>query len=241
MIRKTGGWTAAVMAMAIVGFAGAPRYALAQGSKWQADHDAGWKAYQEGRLDEAETRLRAAEKEAEGFGANDPRLATTLDHLSWVLCTEGKSAEAEPLAKRALAIREQALGAEHPDVATSLETLGWLYAKQGQLGEAEPLLKRALAIYEKTLGPDHPHVARCCAKLAHACCAQGRNDEAESCCKQALVIYEKTPGADPINFAKALDEYATVLRKTDRAAEVEKVEARARALREGRGHTHTPK
>src|SRR5512144_983768 len=105
MIRKTGGWTAAMMAMALVGFAGAPRSALAQGSRWQADHDAGWTAYQEGRLDEAETRLRSAEKEAEGCGANDARLATTLDHLSWVLCPEGKAAEAEPLAKRAHALR----------------------------------------------------------------------------------------------------------------------------------------
>ncbi|MGE5754956.1 MAG: tetratricopeptide repeat protein, partial [Planctomycetaceae bacterium] len=149
MIRKTGGWTAAVMAMAIVGFAGAPRSALAQGSKWQADHDAGWQAYQEGRLDEAETRLRAAEKEAEGFGANDPRLATTLDHLSWVLCTEGKSAEAEPLAKRALALREQALGGEHPDVVKSLNTLACLYDMEGKPAEAKPLYERCLALAEK--------------------------------------------------------------------------------------------
>ena len=38
---------------------------------------------------------------AQGLGENDPKLATTLDHLAWVLCSEGKSDKAEPLAKKA--------------------------------------------------------------------------------------------------------------------------------------------
>ena len=45
----------------------------------------------------------------------------------------------------------------------------------------------------------------------------------------------EAPGVNPSGFAKALEEYATVLRKTNRAAEAEKVEARARAIREGQG------
>ena len=58
--------------------------------------------------------------------------------------------------------------------------------------------------------------------------------EAESCCKQAISIFEKAPqGADPANFAKALDEYAKVLRNTNRVPEAEKTEARAKAIREG--------
>ncbi len=39
---------------------------------------------------------------------------------------QGRYAEAEPLYRRALAIREQALGPEHPDVATSLNNLAAL-------------------------------------------------------------------------------------------------------------------
>ena len=97
------GWLMAVTVI-VAGLACPLGAALAQDSKWQATHDAGWKAYKEGRLDEAEKQLRAAEKEAETFGANDPRLATTLDHLSWVLCGEGKGGDAEPLAKRDLGV-----------------------------------------------------------------------------------------------------------------------------------------
>ena len=40
--------------------------------------------------------------------------------------TQGKYAEAEPLYKRALAIREKTLGREHPDVAQSLNYLAGL-------------------------------------------------------------------------------------------------------------------
>ena len=69
----------------------------------------------------------------------------------------------------------------------------------------------------------------------------GKNDEAESCCKQALATYEKAPGADPLGFAKALEEYATVLRNTNRAAQAEKLETRAKALREQHGQSGATK
>ena len=89
------------------GWACLPSSGFAQAQPWQAADEAGWKAYQQGRLDEADKQLRAAEQAARAFGPEDPRLATTLDHLSWVLCAEGKAAEAEPLAKSALAVREK--------------------------------------------------------------------------------------------------------------------------------------
>ncbi len=79
--------------------------AFADEATWQKAHDAGWKAYQEGRPDEAERLLRAAAKEVKGFKPNDPRVATTLDHLAWAFCAQGKFADAEPLAKWALAAR----------------------------------------------------------------------------------------------------------------------------------------
>jgi len=72
------------IAAALLGACGIPA-AMAGEAEWKAEHDAGWNAYNEGCLDEAETRLRAAEKEARALGENDPRLATTLDHLAWVL------------------------------------------------------------------------------------------------------------------------------------------------------------
>src|SRR5262249_3126063 len=91
----------------VVGLSCAIGIAQAQESRWQADHDAGWAAYKEGRFAEAEKLLGAAEKAARAFGENDPRLATTRDHLAWVRSADGRSAEAETLARSALAIRQK--------------------------------------------------------------------------------------------------------------------------------------
>ena len=80
--------------------------------------------------------------------------------------SQGQYAEAEPLFRRALAIREQALGPDHPDTATSLNNLADLYDSQGRYAEAEPLYRRALAIREQALGPDHPDTATSLNNLA---------------------------------------------------------------------------
>ena len=58
-------------------------------------------------------------------------------------------AEAEPLYKRALAIREKALGLEHPDVARRLENTSALPRKTGRSDEAAALEARAKAIRAK--------------------------------------------------------------------------------------------
>ena len=110
-------------------------------------------------------------------------------------------------------------------------------AKQGKLAEAEPLLKRAISTYESTLGADHPHVARCCAKMAHACCAGEERRGRVLLQASDLDLREGPAAADPVSFAKALEEYAKVLRNTNRAAEAEKIEARAKAIREGPAKT----
>ncbi|MCH6577531.1 MAG: tetratricopeptide repeat protein, partial [Proteobacteria bacterium] len=130
--------------------------AFAQVEPWQSHMDAGVQAYQQGNYPEAEKQLVGALKEAEEFGPQDPRLATSLNNLAELYRAQGRYAEAEPLYKRALAIDEKALGPEHPDVATNLNNLAALYDDQGRYAEAEPLHKRALAIYEKALGPEHP-------------------------------------------------------------------------------------
>src|SRR4051812_49120129 len=174
MNRKASLWLAAVLGVLVL-----PGISFGQASRWQADHDAGWNAYKQGQFADAETRLRAAEKEARTFGQDDPRLATTFDHLAWVLCAEGKASEAEHLAKRGLSIREKA-GAEHPDVVKSLNTLACIYDMRGKAAEAKPLYERCLAAAEKTQGAGSPNVAAILDNLATAQHVLGQNDEAEA-------------------------------------------------------------
>ena len=93
--------------------------------------------------------------------------------------SQGRYAEAEPLHKRSLAIREKALGTDHPDVANGLNSLAWLYTIQGHYADAEPLYKRALATWEKALGPDHPDLATCLENMAELYRKTDRIAEAE--------------------------------------------------------------
>ena len=123
--------------------------ACAQGSLWETYIAAGTKAYKQGHYPEAEKQIKAAVNEAEGFGPQDPRLATSLNNLALLYKTQAKYAEAEPLYKRALAIDEKALGPEHPHVATSLENYAALLRKTGRSDEARKMEARAKAIRAK--------------------------------------------------------------------------------------------
>jgi hypothetical protein len=60
--------------------------------------------------------------------------AAALDQRVVELYQAGKTAEAIPLAKKSLELREKALPAGHPDIAKSLNNLAFLYQAQGTPG-----------------------------------------------------------------------------------------------------------
>ena len=107
----------------------------------------------------------------------------------------GRYDEAEPLHKRALAIREKVFGPNHPEVAQTLNNLGVLYANEGRYAEAEPLYKRALEIRIASYGADHLTTAETRQNLATLYYAQGRYDEAAPLYEQALKVEEKALGS----------------------------------------------
>ena len=80
---------------------------------------------------------------------HNPRLARSLSNLAALDNVRGKYAEAEPLYKRALAIRERAPGPAHPDVATSLANYAALLRKMKRQADAEEFEARARTIRAK--------------------------------------------------------------------------------------------
>ena len=128
-------------------------YRFFQGGPWDRHTVAGIAAYEQGDYAKAEEEWVAALAEAEAFGPEDTRLATSLNNLGEVYRTQGRYGDAEPLYNRALAINEKALGPDDPKLAASLNNLALLYDAQGRYEEAEPFYKRALAVYVKALGP----------------------------------------------------------------------------------------
>ena len=83
-------------------------------------------------------------------------------------------------------------------------------------------------------------MARCSSKLGRVCLMQDHQAEAEECCKRAVDIFERA-GGDPLDMAAALEDYAAVLRKSGNNAEAEKLEARAKTLRESLKKPEAPK
>ena len=152
---------------------------------------------------------------------SNPDAARLLNQAGYYLDERARYREAEPLYKRALAIREQQMGAEHPDTARSLNNLAGLYRTQGKYGEAEPLYKRALAIREQQVGGEHPDTARSLNNLAGLYDTQGKYGEAEPLYKRALAIYEQRLGREHPDTVVILNNLAIFLNARERYVEAE--------------------
>ncbi len=142
----------------------------------------------------------------------------------------GKYAEAIPLAKQELAIREKTLGRDHPEVAKALSALAGIYRKQGRFAEAEPLYERAVAILEKARGPNNPEFAEALNDLAVLYQDEDRNADAETLYKRTIAIIQKALGADHPDVAPALNNLAELYRVQSRYAEAEPLYERALAI-----------
>jgi tetratricopeptide (TPR) repeat protein len=242
---------AVILATVISGIVILPTVSAAQSLKDALKlHEDADKLREQGRYAEAEPLYKRAvaiyeqalqyEALRGGFPALESReaklvqhvLAVTLNNLAELYSTQGRYAEAEPLHKRSLAIKEKALDPNHIAVATSLNNLGKLYTKQHRYAEAEPLYKRSLAINEKALGPNDPAVATSLNNWAELYSAQSRYAEAEPMYKRSLAINEKVYGTNHPDVATALNNLAALYASQRRYAEAEPLYKRALAIDE---------
>lgn len=157
--------------------------------------------------------------------------AIGFSNLGNLYLKEGKYADAEPLLKRALAIREKEFGPNDPKVAESLYGLALLYSAQGKYSYAEPLYKRALAMQEKSPLKYHPIVADSLNNLATRYTKDGEYAQAEPLYKRSLQIAEKMLGPNDLCVATILENYAVLLRKTERSTEAARLEVKAKTVR----------
>jgi len=125
-------------------------------------------------------------------------------------------AEAEPLYRRALSIRERSLGKEHPDVAQSLNNLALLLHDTNRMDEAELLYRRALSIDENSFGKEHPNVATDLNNLALLLKATNRKGEAEPLMRRMAMIFIKftsITGHQHPCLEDAMKNYAVLLQQ----------------------------
>jgi tetratricopeptide (TPR) repeat protein/class 3 adenylate cyclase len=141
-------------------------------------------------FEKAKLELEDALKQAQQLEIDDSDRATALTNMASLYYDSGRDAEAIPLYRQVLEIRERTLGPEHPEISVSLNNLASVYATMGEYEEAESLYLRSLAIREQALGPDHPRVGNALHNLASLYHRQGRLREAEHLYDRALKIRE---------------------------------------------------
>lgn len=148
--------------------------------RWQTLTEAGIAARDGAQYDEAERLFLLARREAERFGANATRMATTLNDLGLVYHAQGQYARAKSYYEKALAQCERAVGSEQADVSTLLNNLAEIYREEGNFEQAETFYLRSLAIGERVLGRGHPELAMVYNNLGSLYRKQGRLAQAET-------------------------------------------------------------
>lgn len=182
---------------------------------------------------------RALSKAEKDYGSDSAEVAKRLhDIASYLHLDQRKYAEAEPLWKRLLAIREKVLKESPSDtnllnVATSLQELAQCYFEQGKHTEAEPLWKRSLSIREQILSPDDPVIASSFSALATNYSKQGRYKDAEPMARQGLALFEKKFGTNDRHVLASLFILAECCQKQGKYAEAEQLLRRARNQQSG--------
>ena len=166
--------------------------------------------------------------------ATSPELseANRLNEEVMRLYGEKKYAEALPLAKRCLDLREKALGQNHEMVVSAMNNLAAIYGGMKQYVEAESLYRRSLSILEKRFGKDNNYLTYTLENLALTCFALRNNSDAEKFYQRALAIKVNKFGPDHLETAHTLDLLGKFYERTDRFSKAGDSYKRSLAIKE---------
>ena len=195
-------------------------YGFAQTPSWETISAEGKAAFSERRYSDAERLHSRAVAQAEKFGKQDLRLASSLFDLGVVCYAQGKNGEAEKHLKRTLEIREKVQGPDDAEVGIALGQLAEVYRALKRYKEAEPLYQRAMIIAENTKPIDQERLGSIFLDLGLMYSAQGRLADAETRYKQAIPRFESV-GASHIALGYTLFNLAELYQAGRRFADAE--------------------
>jgi tetratricopeptide (TPR) repeat protein len=148
-------------------------------------------AFNDGNYVEAEQDYRRSLAIARQLHLGEKETATSLASVAQSLRYEKKYAEAEPLFRQALAIRERVLPPNHPRTTNTIEGLGVALAGQNRLDEAETYYLRALAIWDRTPEDNPCRHGSVLDELGKLYFRQGKYEKAEPMYQRALTLWEQ--------------------------------------------------
>lgn len=167
-------------------------------------------------LDAAEQNYRRALqllREAWPDGQH-PDIASATNNLGILLYQRGRAAEALPLYRESLQVRQATLGPEHPRTGVGHLNLGRLLLDLDRPAEAEPHLQAALRLARAALGEDHLHTLVARASLARIDFLQGRPAQAARELTEVKAAFERiqAPASRIEGVTGWLDEAQAALR-----------------------------
>lgn len=160
-----------------------------------------------------------------------------LNSTGAVLATLGSHAEAEPILRRAVPMREASDPAEDPGPAECILNLGYVLAKLDRPAEAEPYLARAVALRGKG-SVDKIGFANTLHMHAVTLRTLSRRGEAEAALWRSIEILEKEKGPEDQSLILHLNLQGLVLSETNRLGEAE--ECFRMALKIAEAHPDNP-
>ncbi|CAN5199805.1 hypothetical protein BH11CYA1_BH11CYA1_39430 [soil metagenome] len=155
-------------------------------------------------------------------------LASSLENLGKLYMSDGRTAQAEPLLRRAYEISLNTLGPDRQETQKRLDNLAQVCTLLNKNSEAENLYRKILDSQEKGAKKNSPELL---ANFASLLVKQGRAGEALPYYARALKIQESLNGPQHASLATLLDSYAYALNKCNRTAEAQKCQARAKFIR----------
>ena len=142
-------------------------------------------------------------------GPMSPEVSASLVELSATLEEEGRTDDAERLAREALGILSKRSGMQEP-TADAQVALAWVLNRKGNFAEAERVAREACRTYREVPGISERKLAMCAAALGGILYEKADLHGAEQAFSEALERLRRTRGAEHPRTISAAGNLATV-------------------------------
>ena len=156
--------------------------------------------------------------------------AATINGQAEALSAQGKYAEAQPMAEKALEMRRRLLTDDNPETARSYHNLGLCLSKQGKYAQAQAMAEKAHEIRRRLLTDDHPDTAQSCNSVAVNLNAQGKYVLAQPMFERALAIRRRVLTDDHAETARSYNNTATNLNDQGKHVQAQPLHEKALAI-----------
>ncbi|MEM1041723.1 MAG: serine/threonine-protein kinase [Bacteroidota bacterium] len=155
----------------------------------------------------------------DALGGQPATQADLLGTLGEIYLNLGDPAQAEPLLRRAVALRRPA--GDGGALALSLRRHGTALRRLDRTEEAQEVTEEALRLHEATLGRVHPETAKTLRDLGEVAQARGAYDDAETHLREALAVQRQVLPDSSEDLALTLGTLGELLERVGRLDEAE--------------------